>query len=1062
MKAKPVQVQRGHVRPSPAKLNELHQAELPARDLLVKLGYTYVPREVLGVERRNERELLVKPRLRRALLRLNPWMTDQQVDRVLFNLENVPAAGIARNQIIHEFLTYGMPLDVIEASGRRTRIASFFDFEHPEPRDGRNEFVVTTQMRVRRTNERNGGAEEDDERVVKPDLVLLVNGIPLVVMEAKSPTLLDVWKGRAVRQLLRYQEARPEWQGTGAPGLFDYNLMCVAHCGAAAVYGPVGATENQYAAWKSALPFTNEDLRRMGFEPEGQALLIAGLLAPATLLDVLRDYVVYEPEKGRLIKKLPRYQQYRAVTRTLQRILTQARPRDRGGVVWHTQGSGKSLTMLWTATKLRRERRLPNPTIIIVTDRTQLDRQITRTFERCGFPQPEQAGNTRELRSLLQAANGRTIMTTIQKFDDALTVPFDGAQGTPNGQLDVLNPSEEVFVMVDEAHRTQYGLLGAKMEKALPNATFIGFTGTPIDRGFKRSTMGRFGPLIDAYTIPQSVEDGATVPIHYQARLPELAIQGPNTLDKLFETLFRDESEDARELIKRKYANKETLAEADRRIEQIALDIAEHYQKQIKPNGFKAQVVAPSRPAAVRYAEKLCAFGLAAYPIITTSNDDGAEFRQARALDQAQVIAAFLDPDGEPEVLVVVDMLLTGFDAPIEQVLYLDRSLKEHGLLQAIARVNRPCTLTRNSVATEKTHGLVIDYHGVSQELLTAMESFDQADVRDAWTPLPEDPGPSIQAAAVQAESHFKGIDLNDVWACAGSFATPGEGEDSFKADRYERFNAGYRAFSQLMDRYLPNPRALPYVERLARLTKIRAYVRAQYLREDANLNWTDISAKVKELIDSRIDAQVRELMSPVSILDQDFEEKVQRLPHDEARASVMEHAIRAQIKERFAENPVFYEKLSAHLARIIEDMRRKLIEAAEACRRLRSVRLEALSEADVAAQQGFSPLSFAIYELLDASHDDVDRTTGPGAVHEERAGYRTSFDNEKKGLAQRLEAVLAQYQGIVDWQHREDVLRGMRRDLKRELRSSLSLSEEELEERTRTLVEMARRRLAR
>ena len=437
---------------TPAKLNELNHAEEPARRLLEGLGWKYVPREALAAERGDQREVLLKGRLRAALLRLNEWMTEEQAERVVFELEHIDATGMARNQAVHEYLTYGMPLDVEASRGRRTRIVRFFDFDHPE--GGLNEFVVTTQFRVRRGNERSG--REDDERMVIPDLVLLVNGIPLVVMEAKSPSLLDVWKYKAVRQLQRYQEAGPEWHGTGAPEVFHYNLLCVAHCGAAAVYAGLGAPENAYVEWKSVLPYSEDEVRRrFGVEPQGQAQLIVGLLAPATLLDVLRDYVVYEPERGRLVKKLPRYQQYRAVGAALERMLKGGRPEERGGVVWHTQGSGKSLTMLWLATKVRREPRLGNPTIVVVTDRTQLDRQISTTFRRCGFPAPEQASSTRELRRLLTVGAGRTVMTTIQKFEDALK--------TPEGELDVLDPSEQVIVMVDEAHRTQYGLLGARM-----------------------------------------------------------------------------------------------------------------------------------------------------------------------------------------------------------------------------------------------------------------------------------------------------------------------------------------------------------------------------------------------------------------------------------------------------------------------------------------------------------------------------------------------------------------------------------------------------------------------
>ena len=1033
---------------TPAKLNEYNHAEEPARRLLERLGWTYVHREALAAERGDEREALLRRRLRRALLRLNEWMTEEQAERAVFELEHVDATGMARNQRVHEYLTYGMPLVVDTGEGRQTRIVRFFDFDHAE--GGINEFVVTTQFRVRRGNER--GSVEDDERMVIPDLVLFVNGIPLVVMEAKSPSMLDVWKSKAVRQLRRYQEAGPEWHGSGAPDLFHYNLLCVAHCGAAAAYAAFGAPESAYFEWKSVLPYSEDEVRqRFDVEPQGQAQLIIGLLSPATLLDVLRDYVVYEPERGRLVKKLPRYQQYRAVRSALGRLLSGRRPEERGGVVWHTQGSGKSLTMLWLATKLRREPRLGNPTIVVVTDRVQLDKQIANTFERCGFPAPEQASNTRDLRRLLTTGAGRTVMTTIQKFEEALAAP--------EGRLDVLNASENVIVMVDEAHRTQYGILGGRLSKALPNAALVGFTGTPIDKGFKRSTMGRFGSLIDAYTIPQSVADGATVPILYEARLPELAIEGPDTLDKLFEAMFGDESDEVQARIRRRYANKETVAEAERRIQMIALDIAEHFKARVRPNGFKAQVVAPSRAAALRYARHLNDFGVPAYPVITTTPNDGPEFATAREFDHEQITNAFVDPEGEPQALVVVDMLLTGFDAPVEQVLYLDRSLREHALLQAIARVNRRFSHEQDGVVTEKGHGLVVDYHGVSRNLEEALSTFEWPDVQDAMRELDEDPAPVIESAAVQAESYFKGRDLSDTWACVTIFAPDATTEGDFKADLYEPFNADYRRFSRLMDRFLPDPRALPYVDRLARLTEIRAYVRAQFLREDAAVDWTEIGAKVKRLVDERISAGVRELMTPVSVLDSDFEQKIAALPHDEARASVMEHAIRAQIHERLADNPVYFEKLSAQLSRIIEDLRNRLIDSAEACRRQWALRHQIQSEAAIASEHGLTPVSFAIYELLDShSRDPVPADT----VLEETDSYRTRFDEEVKNVALEVEKALGKHRTVVDWESNLDVQREMRRDIKHALRPTGDYTEERLDALAIQIVDLARRRSGR
>ena len=312
------------------------------------------------------------------------------------------------------------------------------------------------------------------------------------------------------------------------------------------------------------------------------------------------------------------------------------------------------------------------------------------------------------------------------------------------------------------------------------------------------------------------------------------------------------------------------------------------------------------------------------------------------------------------------------------------------------------------------------------------------------------------QETGIQAESHFKGRGLGDTWACVSLFAPDASTEGNFKADLFERFNSDHRRFAALMDRYLPDPRALDYVGRLARLTEIRAYVRAQFLREDANVDWTDIGAKVKRLVDERIDARVRELMKPVSVLDGDFEQKIAALPHDEARASIMEHAIRAEIHERLAENPVFYEKLSQQLARIIEDLRNRVIDAAEACRREEALRHQIRSEADIAAQHGLSPVSFAIYELLEVGQPGA---AEDGAVQEERGAYRTHFDEEIKAVALKVDAVVSRHKAVVDWQSNLEVQREMRRDIKRELRDSGDYTEEQLDELANRIVELARRR---
>ena len=1030
--------------PRVARLTELEQAETPARELLEQLGWAYVTSSELRGERGDEREVLLRGQLRSALLRLNEWLSAEQAERVIFNLEHLEEVGMGRNQKVHEYLIFGMPLDVDGAGGRRTRIVRFFDFEHPE--GGRNEFLVTTQFRVSR-----------GETII-PDLVLFVNGIPLVVMEAKSPDLW--WREEAIKQLHRYQEHGARWRGRGAPDLFHYNLLCVAHCGAAAVYAGLYAPENHFFEWKTIHPYTDEEVqRRFGVEAQGQARLIIGLLSPSVLLDILRDYVVYEARGGKMVKKLPRYQQYRAVRETLGRILRGEKPEDRGGVIWHTQGSGKSLTMLWLAVKLRRQTRLgslDNPAILIVTDRTQLDRQITATFAACDFPSPEQAKTSRHLRRLLTTGVGRTVMTTVQKFEEALAED----QGA-------LNPGANVIVMVDEAHRTQYGILAARMSQALPNAVLIGFTGTPIDKGFHHSTMRRFGPLIDSYTIPQSVADKATVPIKYELRKPELAVADGKTLDKLFEAVFGRRPPEEQARIRRRYANRETLAGADPRIRMIALDIAEHYKTKIRPNGFKAQVVAPRRETALKYAEYLRDFGIPeTYPIITVTPDDGAEYDEVRSLPQEKIINDFVhepvrfdEEDGEvaPEILVVVDRLLTGFDAPVEQALYLDKHLREHSLLQAIARVNRTHTHQVGGETVDKEYGLVVDYHGVAQDLETALAGFEPEDVREAMTPLESGRAAEIIGeAAVRAESHFRGRDLGDRWACAAVFAPGPDTEGGYREDLYQLFNRDYREFARLMDQYLPDPGALNFLDRLRRLTEIRLLVRAQYQGEDAGLDWTDIGAKAKQLIDEQVRANVRELMKPLSILDRDFAQILDGVDHERARASVMEHAVRRVINRRMEDNPVFYEKLSRQLQEIIEQLRQGTIDDLEACRRMEKLGERMRDEEGIAARQGHTPRSFAIRELLAA---ELDEPTSETAARGELEPYREEFGREMDELAKQVDGALAAYTGLIDWRANPDAQRQMRRDIKRRLREGGEYSPGQLDRLSRRIVEIAKRR---
>lgn len=498
----------------------------------------------------------------------------------------------------------------------------------------------------------------------------------------------------------------------------------------------------------------------LGREPWPQDVALAGLLSKENLLDILRTFVVFETDATtkRTVRKVCRYQQFRAVNLAILRARKGRTADKRGGVVWHTQGSGKSLTMLWLALKLRRDPVHQNPLLVIVTDRRDLDDQIAKTFQNCGFPHPERAESVRDLRNLLSGPSGRTVLTTVQKFQEAALGKGEKKKAT-NGDVPVLSEAKNVFVLTDEAHRSQYGSLAARMRASLPNATFFGFTGTPIDKN-DRSTLSTFGSYIDTYTIEQAVADGATVPIFYEARLVELRVMGA-ALDALFERVFADRSEEEREAIKKRYGSEEAIALSPKRIEAIALDIIEHYSKFIEPNGFKAQVVATSREAAVLYKEALDRLnGPLSAVVMSGTNDDPKMLADHHKTEpeRKELIRRFLDKNDPLKVLVVCDMLLTGFDAPVEQVMYLDKPLREHTLLQAIARVNR--------TAEGKTFGLVVDYWGVSDALTEALSIFAPQDVQGAMQPK-MDELPRLVEHHAEVKAFFDRVaNKSDIVAC--------------------------------------------------------------------------------------------------------------------------------------------------------------------------------------------------------------------------------------------------------------------------------------------------------
>lgn len=1005
--------------------NEANLSEDPAVELLQKLGFTYVAPAILDAERDSFKETILAGRLVKALKKLNPWLSDDNAKKLTRNLMGLQAASlIEASEKVHTTLTYGVAVEQDGPGGKKARTARFFDFENPT----QNELIVTRQYTVK-----------GSKKHIRPDMVVLINGIPIAVVECKSPTLGEAWKLEAIDQFSRYQELDDKYREIGAPKLFETVQILVATCGQMAVYGTVTTPYRHYAEWKTPWPMKMDDLREiLGREPNRQDVTLAGLFSPENLLDIIRNFIVFEWDSatGRTLRKLCRYQQLNAVNKAIERARKAKKPTDRGGVVWHTQGSGKSLTMLWLALKLRRDPTHENPTLVIVTDRKDLDEQITKTFVACGFPNPERAESVRDLRALLSGSTGKTILTTVQKFQE-LGAPKKGTKNrVSREEFPVLNEAENIFVLTDEAHRTQYGGLAANMRRALPNAAFFGFTGTPIDKN-DRSTLSTFGPYIDTYTIEQAVADGATVPIFYEGRLAELRIIG-NTLDALFERIFADRTEEEREAIKKKYGTDQTLAGAPRRVETICLDILDHYTKFIGPNGFKAQVVACSRETAVLYKETFDRLnGSPSAVVISGSNKDTADLVKHHKTEEQRksLINRFLKKDDPLAILVVCDMLITGFDAPVEQVMYLDSPLKEHTLLQAIARVNR--------TSDGKTFGLVVDYWGVSEALTEALAIFAPSDVKGAMSPK-ADELPRLEARHANVLRFFIRVkNKDDLDACVAVL----EPEDV-----RAQFDSSFKKFSQSLDMMLPDPRALPYAGDARWLGKIRQVAAAKF--RDNKLDIADCGAKVKKLIEEAVVAEgIQILVKQVSLFTPEFEEKLKALKSDEARASEMEHAIRHEIHVKLEENPVFYTSLRSRLEELIANRKAKRIDAAQQLKLFEDLRKELRGHADAAEQAGLSETGFAIYGLLTQPK--------PMKVAEPRGTPYGRLDDSKRELASLLEEQLEPQVNLVDWAQKDEVQKEMRKRIKRQLRAA-GYKAEAIEPMAENIVDLLKRRRGR
>ena len=969
---------------------ELEDVEKPFVAQLQALGWEHVEGSLDDpaiTGRSSFVEVIQEGILRRQVRALNPdpdgqpWLDDARLAEAVAAITRLGAHKLMEaNQKATELLIKGLTVEGLAGwDGGRGQTIRYIDWERP----ANNVYSVVNQYRVDCPPGFNSA-----KAFIVPDLVLLVNGIPLVVVECKSPSIPEPL-AQAVDQLRRYSNQRKAAfevdENEGSEALFATNQLLVASSFDEARVACIGAAFEHFAQWKTVVGSDGagnevEVAKRMG-KPglSEQERLIEGLLVPAHLLDVVKNFVLFMQVGGQTIKSVCRYQQYRAVNRAIARLkagktrLQHGEHDQRGGIIWHTQGSGKSLTMVFLVRKMRGDIDLRRFKIIVVTDRKDLQNQLSVTASLTGEV-VEVANSTVGVKALARQKGPGLIFATIQKYRDADTagdapltagdlpkVQEQSASYKSSQQFEVLNEDEAILVLVDEAHRTQAGDLHANLLAGLPNCARIGFTGTPIIMGEKKRTHEIFGEFIDRYTIKEAEADGATVPVLYEGRTAKGAIKDGASLDELFEDLFRQLSPEELEAIKQKYATKGRIFEAPALIADKARDIVRHYVTNILPNGYKAQVVAYSRLAVIRYfealqqardelladAEALCAedkalddealcqrppkvqavvqawryrdalTSLEFAPVISGSNNDDPAWKTwTDGSGHERLIKRFKRPlfHADPArtdplaFLVVKSMLLTGFDAPIEGVMYLDRPIREAELLQAIARVNR--------TGFGKRCGIVVDYYGVAQHLKDALAAYADEDVEGALASL-KDAVPILRDRHLRVVDLFRqqGIEsLEDAEVCV----------EVLESERLRaEFSVKLKAFLASLDTVLPRPEGLPYAADAKRLAYIYARARNRY--KDTPVLGKDVGAKVRKLIDDHVvSLGIDPKIPPIQLTDAEFDTHVARAANDRAKASEMEHAIRSHISKHADEDPVLYRKLSERLNDILKTLGEK------------------------------------------------------------------------------------------------------------------------------------------
>jgi type I restriction enzyme R subunit len=908
--------------PAQIRIDERNHVEKPLLDQLAGLGW-----EILDLTKdelkRDQRpsdshresftEVVMLPVLRERLMVINPWLEEDQVEEVVKQLTaSFPSTALLENnKHVFQLLLENTSVSENRQTGAKSPTVCFVDFQLLD----NNRFIAVCQFKVRILG---------TEHHIVPDITLFLNGLPVVVIECKSPRVKDAIP-EAIDQLMRYSEQRGA-KGEGSAPLFYYNQIIIATCRQEAKFGTITThTEKYFYRWADPYPRTLDDLEHGAGSPNDQQRLVAGMLDRDNLLDLIRTFTLFSTDdRGRTIKVVGRYQQFRAVKLAVKRLLEGRNPRERSGIIWHTQGSGKSLTMMFMVREMYRHATLSNWKVVFVTDRTQLEQQLSETSQSIGFT-IKMADSINKLKELLRTQTSDLVMAMIHKFREAdLTDTFPQ-----------LNTSPNILVMTDEAHRSQYRLLGANLDKGVPNAAKIGYTGTPIDK-----TERVFGDYIDKYTMRQAIADGVTLEIVYEGRTHNAEVPDQAAMDVAFEDVFSEYNLQERLQILG-YGSRDAYLEARPTIEAKAKDMVAHYLTHVYPNGYKAQVVATSREAAVRYKTYIDDALSAAIAMLEQDNRRNLDLNQLKAMKTDVIISAghndlphlkeFSDPskheasiksfkmafgveeegvNGDMGILIVNNMLLTGFDAPVEQVMYLDKVVIAHNLLQAIARVNR--------VGGEsKDKGFVVDYVGIGHHLKRAIDTYDEREQKEIIDALsfPEEELHEMKEshAAVMAFLKKHGLsDLTDLDAVFDVF---------YDEDIRFEFMLAYKKLTQCLNVVFPARQALEFMPDYEKLTEINVMAGKHF--RDERLSMKGIPPKLRAITDAHLVSRGIDVkVPPISILDEDFAKDVGKHSRTKTKAAEVEHAIRHHLDVELNDDPDLQASFAEALAAIFAEFR--------------------------------------------------------------------------------------------------------------------------------------------